>query len=214
MPDPILHLSIITLFLSSLTIELLAEKISSWLAGLGDADRKNLNQAFKAICNDLASVQQKQLKKLDEAKINIFKAAVYPIARYYSDDEKLGLIKKQLVMAIISQLPEPQVLVDDFVSATYSRMQMKDGPFIQAILDQLLEIAKQREPQIFVRIFKEGESLLVQVLLNGEEIYRQAQAGKSFSEFKHDHFMIQTTTRRLVSLIARRTRWHLVLQEW
>ena len=103
MPDLVLPLSIITSFLSNLTIELLAEKISSWLAGLGDVDRKNLNQAFKAICSDLAPVQQKQLKKLDEAKTNIFKAAVYPIARYYSDDEKLDRIEKQLVMAIISQ---------------------------------------------------------------------------------------------------------------
>ena len=50
MPNPILPLSIITSFLSNLTIELLGEKISSWLAGLGDADRKNLSQAFKAIC--------------------------------------------------------------------------------------------------------------------------------------------------------------------
>ncbi len=47
MPDPILPLSIITSFLSNLTIELLTEKISSWLAGLGDTDRKNLNQAFR-----------------------------------------------------------------------------------------------------------------------------------------------------------------------
>ncbi len=135
MPNPILPLSIITSFLSNLTIELLAEKISSWLAGLGDAEKKNLNQAFKSICSDLAPAQQRQLKKLDEAKINIFKAAVYPIARYYSDDEKLNRIKRQLVTAIISQLPEPQALVDDFVSATYSRMTIKSDPFIQAILD-------------------------------------------------------------------------------
>lgn len=53
MTGPILPLSIITSFLSNLTIELLAEKISSWLAGLGDADRKSLNQAFKAICIDM-----------------------------------------------------------------------------------------------------------------------------------------------------------------
>ncbi len=109
----------------------------------------------KAICSDLAPAQQKQLKKLDEAKINIFKAAVYPIARYYSDDEKLDRIKTQLVTAIISQLPEAQALVDDFVSAAYSRMTFKSDPFVQAILDQLLEIARHREPQIFVRIFKD-----------------------------------------------------------
>jgi hypothetical protein len=73
MPDTILPLSIITSFLSNLTIESFADKISSWLAGLGDADKKNLNQAFKSICSDLAPAQQKQFKKLDEAKINIFK---------------------------------------------------------------------------------------------------------------------------------------------
>jgi len=89
----------------------------------------------KAICSDLAPAQQKQLKQLDETKINIFKAAVYPIARYHSDDEKLDRIKEQLVTAIINQLPETQALVDDFVSATYSRMQIKSDPFIQAILD-------------------------------------------------------------------------------
>jgi len=32
-------------------------------------------------------------------------------------------------------MAEPQVLVDDFVSATYSRMTFKSDPFIQAILD-------------------------------------------------------------------------------
>ena len=84
----------------------------------------------KSICSDLAPVQQKQLKKLDEAKTYIFKAAVYPITRYYSDDEKLDQIKKQLVTAIISQLPEPQALVDDFVSATYSRMTIKSDPSV------------------------------------------------------------------------------------
>ncbi|MFX1298545.1 MAG: hypothetical protein ACFFD2_27270 [Promethearchaeota archaeon] len=47
MPDPILPLSIMKSFLSNLTIELLAEKISSWLAGLGDTDRKNLNRVFQ-----------------------------------------------------------------------------------------------------------------------------------------------------------------------
>jgi len=36
----------------------------------------------KAICSDLAPAQQKQLKKFDEAKTYIFKAAVYPIARH------------------------------------------------------------------------------------------------------------------------------------
>ena len=93
MPNPTQPLSIITSFLSNLTIELLAEKIFSWLAGLGDADKKNLNQTFKAISSDLAPAQQKQLKKLDEAKINIFKAAFNPDSSKILTASRDGTVK-------------------------------------------------------------------------------------------------------------------------